>query len=89
MARAESDRRTHQMLAEMLENNLKASAEYAASYLRKALTDGEPQALVMALQQVTRARGGIDDLGLKLEETTALLNALGRHFRPEPLAQAA
>ena len=89
MARAESDRRTRQMLAEMLENDLKESAEFAATYLRDALADEEAGTVIVALQHVTRARGGIDDLGLKLEETTALLNAVGRRFIPEPLARAA
>ncbi len=43
----------------------------------------------MTLHYITIARGGIDDLGLRLEEMTALLNALGKHFAPEPMLQAA
>jgi len=43
----------------------------------------------MTLHYITTARGGIDDLGLTLEEATALLNALGKHIRPESLPHAA
>lgn len=66
-------------------------AQEAADLLRVALeeADEDPQGLSLTLHYITVARGGIDDLGLKMEETTALLNALGRHYKPEPLAQAA
>ncbi|NOT62808.1 MAG: hypothetical protein HOP19_21575 [Acidobacteria bacterium] len=70
---------------------LARDAQEAAELLRVALeeADEDPQGLSLTLHYITVARGGIDDLGLKIEETTALLNALGKHFRPEPLAQAA
>jgi len=38
---------------------------------------------------ITAARRGRDDFGLNLMETTALLNALARHLKPESLRQAA
>ena len=77
-ALAESDRRTQQMLAELLENDLKESAEYAATYLRDALADDEPGTVVVALQHVARARGGIDDLELSLTEKASLASAVTR-----------
>lgn len=63
----------------------------AAALLRVALeeADEDPRGLSLTLHYITAARGGIDDLGLNLAETTALLNALGRHFKPELLPQAA
>jgi hypothetical protein len=74
-----------------LVKRLANDAEQAAELLRVALeeADDDPQGLSLTLHYITVARGGIDGLGLKLEETTALLNALGKHFIPETLAQAA
>ncbi len=77
-ALAESNRRTQQMLAELLENDLKESAEYAATYLRDALADDEPATVVVALQHVARARGGIDDLELSITEKASLASAVTR-----------
>ena len=63
----------------------------AAALLRVALeeADEDPRGLSLTLHYITAARGGIDDLGLNLAETTALLKALGRHVKPESLPQAA
>ncbi|HMV49923.1 MAG TPA: hypothetical protein PLD20_03545 [Blastocatellia bacterium] len=63
----------------------------AAALLRVALeeADEDPQGLSLTLHYITTARGSIDDPGLNLAETTALLNALGRHLKPAPMAQAA
>lgn len=63
----------------------------AAALLRVALeeADEDPQGLSLTLHYITAARGSIDDLGLNLAETMAVLNALGRHFNPASLAQAA
>lgn len=65
--------------------------EEAATLLRVALeeADEDPRGLSLTLYYITTARGGIDDLGLNLAEATALLNALGRYLKPEPLPQAA
>jgi hypothetical protein len=65
--------------------------QQAAELLRIALeeADTDPQGLSLTLHYITVARGGIDGLGLRLEETTALLNALGKHLAVEPLRQAA
>ena len=59
--------------------------------LRVALeeADDDPRGLSLTLHYITTARGGIDDLGLRLEEKTAWLSALGKHFAPEPMSQAA
>ncbi len=86
-ALAESDRRTQQMLAELLENDLKESAEYAATYLRDALADNEPRTVIVALQHVARARGGIDDLELSIVEKASLASAVTRGFAAIPFGQ--
>ncbi len=80
-ALAESNRRT---FAELLENDLKESADYAATYLRDALADEEPCTVIVALQHVARARGDIDDLELSLTERAKLANAVGRGFAAIP-----
>lgn len=58
--------------AEMIEKDLAESATLAADYLRDAINDEDPRTLLAALQQVARARGGIDDLGFSVEERAEL-----------------
>lgn len=74
-----------------LMQRLAQDAEEAAALLRVALeeADEDPRGLSLTLHYITTARGGIDDLGLSLQETTALLNALGKHITPASLPQAA
>ena len=74
-----------------LVERLAQDPQEAAALLRVALeeADDDPRGLSLTLHYITAARGGIDDLGLNLAETTALLNALGRHLKPEALPQAA
>ena len=86
-ALAESDRRSQQMLTELLESDLKGSAEYAATYLRDALADNEPHIVIVALQHVARARGGIDDLELSIAEKASLASVVSRGFAALPLGQ--
>ncbi len=76
--------------AEIIENDLKTKpASYAADFLRDALADDEPGTLIVALQHIARARGGIDDLGLSLEERANLASVLSRSLAATPLLQAA
>ncbi|MGH9836474.1 MAG: hypothetical protein ACRD9Y_25910, partial [Blastocatellia bacterium] len=70
---------------EMIEASLKESADYAATYLRDALADDDPRAVLAALQLVARARGGIDDLSLSIEERASLANALAAGFATQPI----
>jgi DNA-binding phage protein len=70
--------------AEVIENDLKESAEFAATYLRDALADEEPGTVIVALQHVARARGGIEDLALSLNERAELANAVSRGFAAIP-----
>jgi len=70
---------------EMIEASLKESADYAATYLRDALADDDPRAVLAALQHVARARGGIDDLSLSVEERASLANALAAGFATQPI----
>jgi DNA-binding phage protein len=81
----------HIAFDDWLMKRLTRDAEEAAALLRVALeeADEDPRGLSMTLHYITTARGGINDLGLTLEETTALLNALGRHLDPNALPQAA
>ena len=81
----------HATFDDWLVKRLANDPEQAAELLRVALeeADDDPRGLSLTLHYITVARGGIDDLGLRLEETTALLNALGKHFAPEPMLQAA
>jgi hypothetical protein len=74
-----------------LVKRLASDPQEAADLLRVALeeADEDPQGLSLTLHYITVARGGIDDLGLRLEETTALLNALGRNAPTLLLKQAA
>jgi DNA-binding phage protein len=74
---------------EMIEASLKESADYAATYLRDALADDDPRAVLTALQQVARTRGGIADLNLSVEERANLANALAAGFAAQPIRQAA
>jgi hypothetical protein len=73
---------------EMIEASLKESADYAATYLRDALADDDPRAVLAALQQVARARGGIEDLSLSVEERASLANALATGFATQPIRKA-
>ena len=70
---------------EMLEVALKESADYATTYLRDALADDDPRAVLAALQRVARARGGIDDLSLSVEERASLANALAAGLATQPI----
>jgi len=72
-------------LEEMIEALLKESADYAATYLRDALADDDPRAVLTALQQVARVRGGIDDLSLSVEERASLANTLAAGFAAQPV----
>lgn len=76
--------------AEIIEADLKNKpAFYAADFLRDALNDDEPSTLIIAMQHVSRARGGIDDLGLSKEEKAGIAIAMGRSLGAYPLLQAA
>ena len=75
-------------LEEMIEALLKESADYAATYLRDALADDDPGAVLAAFQHVAHARGGIDDLSLSVEERANLANALAAGFATQPIRQA-
>lgn len=70
---------------EMIEASLKESADYATTYLRDALADDNPRAVLAALQYVAHARGGIDDLSLSVEERASLANALAAGFAAQPI----
>lgn len=58
-------------------------------FLRDALADDEPGTLIVAMQHVSRARGGIDDLGLSEEEKAQIAIAIGRSLGAYPVLQAA
>ena len=76
--------------AEIIEADLKNKpASYAADFLRDALADDEPGTLIVAMQHVSRARGGIDDLGLNYEEKAQIAVAMGRSLGAYPVLQAA
>ena len=76
--------------AEIIEADLKNKpASYAADFLRDALADDEPGTLIVAMQHVSRARGGIDDLGLSYEEKAQIAAAMGRSLGAYPVLQAA
>ena len=74
-----------------LVRNLAEDAEEAAALLRLTLREDQddPQILLTLVQRIVRARGGIDDLGLSLEEKAELASALSRSLVAAPLAQAA
>lgn len=76
---------------ELMQRRLAADATEAADLLQFALAeaDEDPRGLLLIIQTVFAARGGLNDLGLSLEEVTALLNALGKHVKPEAIPQAA
>ena len=65
---------------EVLQERLAADPAEAAAYLRVALEEAneDPQGLLLAVQHVVNARGGIDDLGLSLEERGELGSLLSR-----------
>lgn len=71
--------------------NLAEDAEEAAALLRLTLAEDqdEPQILITLVQRIVRARGGIDDLGLSLEEKAELASALSRSLAATQLPQAA
>jgi len=64
----------------LLQERLAADTAEAAAYLRVALAeaDEDPQGLLLAVQHIVNARGGIDDLGLSLEEQGELGSLLSR-----------
>ena len=65
---------------ELLQERLAADPAEAAAYLRVALAeaDEDPQGLLLAVQHIVSARGGIDDLGLSLEERGELGSLLSK-----------
>jgi len=76
--------------AEVIEADLKNKpASYAADFLRDALADDELGTLIVAMQHVSRARGGIEDLGLSDEEKAQIAIAMGRSLGVYPVLQAA
>lgn len=78
-------------LDEWMRKNFSENAAEAAAYLRLALAEAveDPEGLILAFQQVARARGGIDDLDLSLEEKAALASALSRSLAATSFPQAA
>ena len=76
---------------ELMQKRLAADATEAADLLRLALAeaDEDPRGLLLSLQAVLAARGNLEDIGLSFSETSSLLQALGRHIKPEALSQAA
>ncbi len=74
-----------------LRNSLAANVEEAAAYLRLSLAEAaeDPAGLLLAVKQIVEARGGIEDLGLSLEEQAALATALSRSLAAAPILQAA
>lgn len=77
--------------AEVLREDLAASAEDAAALLRLTLAEDkdDPRILITLVQRIARARGGIDDLGLSLEEKAELASALSRSLAAAELPKAA
>ncbi len=65
---------------ELLKERLAADQAEATAYLRVALEEAEedPQGLLLAVQHIVNARGGVDDLGLNLEERGKLGNLLSK-----------
>ncbi len=76
---------------ELMIGRLAANAEEAAALLRLALDEAneDPRGLLLVVQHVTTARGGIDDLGLSDTEKIALAGALSRSLAATALLQAA
>ena len=70
---------------ELMQKRLAADATEAADLLRLALAeaDEDPRGLLLSLQAVLAARGNLEDIGLSFSETSALLQGLGRHIKPE------
>lgn len=75
---------------EWMLKNLAEDAEEAAALLRLTLAEDQddPQILLTLVQRIVRARGGIDDLGLSLEEKAELASALSRSLAATSLQQA-
>jgi hypothetical protein len=73
-----------------LTGRLAQDPHQAAALLCVALEEAakDPRVVSLPLHYINAAHSGIDDLGLNLTETTALLYALGRHLKPESLQQA-
>ena len=72
---------------EVLKEDLRASAEEAAEYLRGIAEENDPQLLAHALRQVCAARGSLEQLGLSAAELAAMLTVLTT--QPAALPQAA
>jgi len=72
--------------AELLKEDLKASAEEATEYLRAILEENDPQLLLHALRRVSEARGSLDDLDLSRTELLAIVRTLSSQSAPLPQA---
>jgi DNA-binding phage protein len=74
-----------------LKKSLAENAEEAAAYLRLAVAEAgeDPAGLIAAFNQVTESRGGIDDLGLSVEERANLASTLSRSLAALALPRAA
>ena len=72
---------------EVLKEDLRASAEEAAEYLRGIAAENDPQLLAHAVRQVRDARGSLEQLGLSATELAAMLTLLAN--QPISLPQAA
>jgi hypothetical protein len=75
----------------VLLEDLAASAEDAAALLRLTLAEDKdhPETVLSVVQRIARARGGIDDLGLNLDEKAELASVLGRSLAITSLPKAA
>lgn len=76
---------------ELMLGRLAANSEEAAALLRLALEESEddPRGLLLIVQHITTARGGIDDLGLSDAEKIVLAGALSRSLATTAFLQAA
>lgn len=76
---------------ELMISRLAASAVDAAALLRFVLgeADHDPRGLLLIVQHITTARGGIDDLGLSDAEKIVLAGALSRSLATTAFLQAA
>lgn len=72
---------------EWMLKNLEEDAEEAEALLRLTLAEDrdDPPILLTLVQRIVRARGGIDDLGLSLEEKAELASVLSRSLAAIPL----
>jgi len=62
--------------AELLREDLKASAAESAGYLRAILEENDPQLMLHALREVQEARGSLDDLDLSRAELLEIVRTL-------------